>query len=212
MSKQKIVVLGGSFNPPTVAHQQLLSTAMHTLQADMGLFVPSSDAYVTRKMSRQKDPMVFSEENRVKMLEMLCKSKMSVDASELGDDGRGHTYDTLVKIQKKYPNAEIIFLIGADKLHILPKWHNRDSLLKQFYFGIATRNENGCEGAIKNTIKYTPKLAAYADHFTVIPTTDDMSDISSTKARQYIAQKQWRDVADIVSSNVASFICFSTMS
>ena len=45
---KKIVVLGGSFNPPTIAHEKLMEAAMKAINADLGIFVPSSDKYVTR--------------------------------------------------------------------------------------------------------------------------------------------------------------------
>ena len=37
-----IIVMGGSFNPPTIAHQRLLLGAVNELGADKGIFVPSS--------------------------------------------------------------------------------------------------------------------------------------------------------------------------
>ena len=51
---QKIVVMGGSFNPPTIAHQRLLLGAVKELGADKGIFVPSSHTYVSIKMRRAK--------------------------------------------------------------------------------------------------------------------------------------------------------------
>ena len=48
----KLVVFGGSFNPPTLAHEKLLTAAMDGVGADRGIFVPSNDAYVTKKMSK----------------------------------------------------------------------------------------------------------------------------------------------------------------
>ena len=52
---KSIVVLGGSFNPPTLAHRKLLCAAMDGVGADRGIFVPSNDAYVTKKMSKMKE-------------------------------------------------------------------------------------------------------------------------------------------------------------
>ena len=49
---KKIVVMGGSFNPPTLAHEKLMEAAVNAIGADLGIFVPSSDKYVTRKMNR----------------------------------------------------------------------------------------------------------------------------------------------------------------
>ena len=42
--KKKIVVMGGSFNPPTSAHYRLMKEAVDALEADIGFFVPVSDA------------------------------------------------------------------------------------------------------------------------------------------------------------------------
>ena len=47
---EKIIVMRGSFNPPTIAHRTLLLAVVDALRARAGLFVPSSDAYVSRKM------------------------------------------------------------------------------------------------------------------------------------------------------------------
>ena len=71
---QKIVVLGGSFNPPTLAHEKLLIGAVNQLSADLGIFVPSSDAYVRRKMSKQEDGFVLSETQRLKLIKIICKA------------------------------------------------------------------------------------------------------------------------------------------
>lgn len=50
----RIVVYGGSFNPPTVAHLRLLLAAMEAADACCGLFVPASHEYVLKKMKKQR--------------------------------------------------------------------------------------------------------------------------------------------------------------
>ena len=40
----KIVVMGGSFNPPTIAHLRLMQVAMDGVGARNGIFVPVSRA------------------------------------------------------------------------------------------------------------------------------------------------------------------------
>lgn len=54
---RKIVVMGGSFNPPTLAHYKLMSCAIAALDADKGIFVPVSDAYLKRKMKSDSRPI-----------------------------------------------------------------------------------------------------------------------------------------------------------
>lgn len=46
--KQRIVVLGGSFNPPTIAHLRLMEAAMEAVGAEKGIFVPVGEAYLKR--------------------------------------------------------------------------------------------------------------------------------------------------------------------
>ena len=48
MSK-KIVVLTGSFNPITKAHRLILENAINKVNADLGLLVIVSDAYLNIK-------------------------------------------------------------------------------------------------------------------------------------------------------------------
>ena len=136
-----IVVMGGSFNPPTLAHENLMKTAMNAVNADLGIFVPSSDKYVSRKMSKsKKNNQVYTEYDRANMLDIVCDSLVNcvVDTCELGDDGRGHTYRTLCEIQRKHPDAEIYFICGADKLNIIPKWHSFEDLLTKFKVIVTT--------------------------------------------------------------------------
>ena len=62
--KQKIIVLGGSFNPPTIAHQVFLLSAIEALGADLGIFVPAPYPYVKKKMAK-------ISENSIKVLNFL---------------------------------------------------------------------------------------------------------------------------------------------
>lgn len=52
---QRICVMGGSFNPPTLAHLRLMQASLDELHADIGLFVPSRQEYVAKKMMETGD-------------------------------------------------------------------------------------------------------------------------------------------------------------
>ena len=41
---KRIVVMGGSFNPPTLPYYRLMKEAIDALDADIGFFVPVNDA------------------------------------------------------------------------------------------------------------------------------------------------------------------------
>lgn len=181
-----VIVLGGSFNPPTIAHKQILETVVKSTRAQLGLFVPSSDAYVSRKMSRSHG-IVFTERERYEMCNALMLETdipAAVSTLEYGDDGRGHTYDTLCRIQTVYPGKKICLVVGEDKLSIIPKWHNAEKLLEQFMLIITKRSDDSTDVYAK--IDADRLLRRYAGNMTIVELEDDMTEISSTKARGYI--------------------------
>lgn len=152
---------------------------------------------------------MYSESDRYNMLMSMClgTDKLSVNLTEYGDDGHGHTYDTLCKIQEAYPDAEIIFIIGADKLRILPKWHSHDNLFEEFHFAVATRSNADTQDNTAALIQSIPKLKKFAHKFHLIPASEtDVSDISSSVARNYIANKEWGKLANILTDDVIDII------
>lgn len=75
--------MGGSFNPPILAHYKLMKNAIDALDAD--IYIPVSDAYLKRKMRHSHPPVVLSPELRVKMLQSMCTdSRMKVCEKEIG--------------------------------------------------------------------------------------------------------------------------------
>ena len=179
---RKIVVMGGSFNPPTIAHEKLMLSAVNSLEATYGIFVPSSDSYVRRKMRKQTDDaLVLSEGERLHMLQKMCEDdpRFRVSTCEYQDDGRGHTYETMLKIQEQYPDALLYFLIGGDKLNIITRWHKHREFFEQFDFAVVKRNGTEPEQQIEKN----QMLSAYREIFHIIPETEGISEISSTAVR-----------------------------
>jgi nicotinate-nucleotide adenylyltransferase len=53
---------------------------------------------------------------------------------ELERQGPSFTYDTIMLLKENYPHKQFYFIIGADMVEYLPKWHNIDKLLKMITF------------------------------------------------------------------------------
>ncbi len=183
--KQKIIVMGGSFNPPTVAHQTFLLAAIHALGADLGIYVPAPYAYVKKKMSKTPYPNeVVDEKIRMEMLLAMAKddSRLRTDDFEYQRNGMTYTYHTLEALQEKYPDAELYFLAGADKLKIIPKWKYIHSFLEKFHIIVTDRDGMNAWAEIEAE----KTLCRHKDHFRVIPLSDDLSGISATSVREAI--------------------------
>lgn len=176
---KRIVVLGGSFNPPTYAHKELLEHIMTILNAEKGIYVPSSDFYVKRKCERNHTPFTFSEQERLDMLNSMLSPNTEVSTCEYGDTTKGRTHTTLMEIQKQYPEYEIIFVMGSDKLGILPKW-KLSNMLDQFKIAVIKRNDDDPDRLISGN----PKLAVHHDSFFVLPELDDHGEVSSSEVQQ----------------------------
>ena len=192
-----VIVMGGSFNPPTKAHEVVMKSAVAETGAEFGTFVPSSDAYVRRKMNRRKPPEeTYPEEIRLRMLEAVCAGdpRLKVSACEFGDDGRGHTYDTLLRLREEIPDARLWFLVGADKLRIIPKWRNADALLRDFGIAVLARKGSDPEKAVaKNGF-----LSERASSIRFLTAQEGISEISSTKVRELARTGRLEEAKDLV--------------
>ena len=180
--KKKIIVMGGSFNPPTIAHQRLLLGAVNALGADKGIFVPSSHAYVKTKMKRAKHPEeTLVEHLRLKMLNAMAEDdrRLSVDDLEYHRKGKGYTYETMLEVQEKYPDATLYFLAGGDKVDIFPRWHRINEFLERFHIIVVKRDGEDPEAAIEAN----DFLRSHKDKFHVIEAPIGIEGISSSAIR-----------------------------
>ena len=180
-----VVVMGGSFNPPTRAHFQLMEAAIEAVDACHGIFVPTAHDYVAKKMKRQKCPQdTLSESIRLAMLESFCKTdgRFSVSRVQMLKTERGYDYEMLEEIQAELPDTKIYFVTGSDKLYILPRWHRIDELLGRFRILVAKRGEDDLE----KIREIQPYLAEHWDRFTVFDVPDEISAISSSAFRERI--------------------------
>ena len=179
----RIVVMGGSFNPPTLAHLQLMRSAMDTVDACQGIFVPTAHEYVAKKMKRQKCPQdTLSESLRLSMLESFTRydDRITVSRIQMLRDAPGFDCEMLEALQLDFPDAELFFVTGSDKLYVLPRWHRADDLLGQFRILVARRGEDDLE-KIK---AIRPYLSEHWDRFTVFDIPEEIASISSSAFRE----------------------------
>lgn len=206
MVEKRIVIMGGSFNPPTIAHYRLMKTAMDTIGADRGVFVPTATQYVFKKLKRQGCPGdTLSSDLRVEMLNSLCRRDERLEVSTWQIDREketgtvGKDFYVLEAMQEKYPDAKIFFVVGSDKLYALPSWHRATDFVEKFKILVALRGEDDPE-VIKTA---QPFVAEHWDSFEVFPIPNEIKDISSgsfrerlrngdTTARELVTEEVWR--------------------
>ncbi|HRY77841.1 MAG TPA: nicotinate (nicotinamide) nucleotide adenylyltransferase [Candidatus Izemoplasmatales bacterium] len=167
-----IVVFGGAFNPPTIAHQQIYYYVRQHLDVKEFIYLPVSSLYTKRSLA--------SNYHRLQMLNLMTKGLPGVKVStmEFDDPEYRGTYQSLLRIQEAHPEDIVAFIIGADNLPKLNKWINVRTLLAEFKFIVINRNRVD----IRQMILSDPLLKQFPDSFITLPDFDVA--VSSTAFRE----------------------------
>ena len=188
--KENIVVMGGSFNPPTIAHLVLMTAAMDAVDASRGIFVPTSNSYVAKKMKKLHTPEdVLGEFLRMEMLRSMCANdpRLEMSSIRLSDSDVSmkrteivYDIEMMESLQEEYPESRILLLVGSDKLYILPRWHRINDLIEKFGILVALRGEDD----LVQIKAARPYLAEHWDAFTVFNVPPEITSISSSLFRE----------------------------
>ena len=179
-NREIIVIMGGSFNPPTLAHYLLMNSAIEALNALCGYFVPVSDAYLKRKMRHSHPPIVLSSELRIKMLNAMCLgNKMKVCDKEIGTI-EARTIPTLKLFKEEFPEYELYFVMGDDKLDLLSHLAEKRAFFEISNVILYSRNLEGIEERLRNH----DVLSKHFEKIVVLPQPEEVTGISSSLIRE----------------------------
>ena len=180
VKNNKIVIMGGSFNPPTLAHYRLMKYAIEAIDATHGYFVPVSDAYLRRKMRHAHPPIVLSPELRIDMLQAMCLGdKMKVCDKEIGTI-EARTLPTLKAFKEEFPEYELYFVMGDDKLELLSHLTEKGAFFETSNVILYSRNLEGIEENLKNH----RVLSEHTRSIVVLPQPEGIVGISSSLIRE----------------------------
>ena len=129
MSKLRIGLFGGTFDPPHLGHLILASEASHQFNLSKLLWV------LTPNPPHKQGQVVTSVEHRIAMTENCVADNPVFQLSriELDRPGPHYTVDTVSMILEQESEAEIILLIGGDSLRDLPTWKNNIELVSKVH-------------------------------------------------------------------------------
>jgi nicotinate-nucleotide adenylyltransferase len=135
MAARRIGLLGGSFNPPHLAHLQLARQAMAELALDEVRWLPAGAPW--QKAGRQ----MAAPEHRAAMLAVLLMNETGqvIDTRELTRSGPTYTIDTVRQLQAELPDAEWFFILGQDQYGRFDTWRDWPELLQRLTLAVAGR-------------------------------------------------------------------------
>lgn len=192
--KDRIVIFGGTFNPPTRAHLDIATEALYYLDAEKVLFVPVSDLY-------KKDDVEISY-HRVNMLNLAIGNfrRLEIDFTEVDAVALTHTYETIEKIKSQYQDKELFLLIGADNLEDFKNWKNQRSIMENCSLLVVNRNNS----LIDEIIESNEILTEFKDKIIEAPIEE--IEISSTEVRNRIASGELEGLENLVDKEVIDYI------
>lgn len=115
---KKIGLLGGTFDPPHLAHLVLAQAALDELELDEIWFVP---AFLPPHKQREK---VTPFQHRLQMVRLAVRGNPRFKVLTIEKEKRGvsYTVETLPLLRQKHPNTHFFLLLGADNLSELSDW------------------------------------------------------------------------------------------
>ncbi len=118
MSRIKIGLFGGTFDPPHIGHLILASEAIHQLGLSRLLWMLAPDP--PHKLDQSITPLP----HRLEMLKRAIAGNESFEISylEIERPGPHYTVDTVRILSELEPDADIVLLLGGDSLRDLPTW------------------------------------------------------------------------------------------
>ena len=133
--KQRIGIMGGSFNPIHIGHLHLAESARIEFDLDLVIFVPTGDNPFKHKNDG------IDREHRYRMVELAIDSNPYFAATriEIERCGNSYTIDTIRDIKRRLPNDDLFLITGADIVFELPKWREAEELMRSVAFISAYR-------------------------------------------------------------------------
>lgn len=127
---KKVGILGGTFDPPHYGHLLIANEVLSTLYLDEVWFMPNQEPPHKKKSESIKN------DDRLQMLELAIHGNdaFKVETIELDRQGPSYTVDTMKLINAQYSDHQFFFIIGADMIEYLPKWHKIDELINLVQF------------------------------------------------------------------------------
>ncbi|MYE45281.1 MAG: nicotinate (nicotinamide) nucleotide adenylyltransferase [Chloroflexi bacterium] len=193
----RIGVLGGTFDPPHLAHLVLAAAARQALTLDRVVLVPAGDPW--RKAGSGVSPAA----ERLALTRAAVEGVLpwaEVSEIEVRREGPSYTAETLEELQAEFPGNEWWFILGWDALADLPNWHEPERIIELARLALAQRGGESTDGALPpETVAALPGLAARVDRVPL-----PRLDVSASELRRRL--REGEETAPLLPAGVRELI------
>lgn len=175
MARERIGIMGGTFDPIHQGHIRMAQCALDSMELDRVLMLPSGNP--------PHKPDVTPGEDRYRMVCAACAGIPELEPcrEEIDRSGTIYTVDTLSILKEKYPKADMYYLIGADTLMELKNWREYGRVLSLCHFLVCPRSSRYTQNELEAERK---RLHALGGRIAWLEM--ETLDVSSTEIREAI--------------------------
>src|SRR5260221_1160659 len=132
---ERIGLFGGSFDPVHHGHLLVAQAACEELALWRLFFIPAAQS----PFKPDSHPAAASQRLRLLRLALAGLSRYEIDEQEIKRGGISYSIDTVRDYAARFPQAQLVYLIGADHVPQLPKGRQAGELAKLVEFVIIPR-------------------------------------------------------------------------
>jgi len=174
----RLGILGGTFNPPHIAHLVCAQEAHAQLGLDRVVLMPA------RQPPHKQVAADPGGEARFELCRLAIDGDACFDVSrlELDREGRSYTVDTLRALHDQHPQDDLTFIVGGDMARSLPTWQEPEAVLELATLAVAERagsEREDIRGELRALRGATPERVRFFD----MPRID----VSSSMVRERVA-------------------------
>ena len=184
MEKIKTVIFGGSFDPIHVGHLSLASAVVESgLASEVWFMVSPQNPH--KELQKLTDESV-----RLEMVRLAIDGNEHFKANdfEFNLPRPSYTINTLMSLEKSFPDREFMLLVGADNWEKFDRWYRHDEILERYRIIVYPRDNSA-----------VPLLPDG-----VIWLSAELHDVSSTQIRGLVANGH--SITGLVVPSVEEFI------
>ena len=175
---QRVALLGGSFDPPHIAHVLLAAYVLSTGEVERVLVVPVCEHAFGKRLAPFAD--------RVTLCELAFASLRHVSVSRIEEElpRPNRTLATLERLKQQQPEDSFRLLVGSDVLAEAAKWHAFEAVVSLAPLLVVPRPGHEAAGPVL------------------------MPDVSSTHVRELLARRDpaaLRELAALVPHDVLHY-------
>jgi nicotinate-nucleotide adenylyltransferase len=131
----RVGLLGGTFNPPHIAHLVCAMEARDQLGLDVVRLIPAA---IPPHKEVPGDPGI---EVRLELCRLAAGAEPGLEVSRIEADrpGPSYTADTLRALHDESPGDDLTFIVGGDMAYALPEWREPEVVLELARLAVGER-------------------------------------------------------------------------